>query len=36
MVLISDGSFLMGSDDHSAYPADGEKPVREITVDPSG
>ena len=33
MVLIGEGSFLMGSDDHWAYPADGEGPVREITLD---
>ncbi len=33
MVLIGGGSFLMGSDDQWAYPADGEGPVREISLD---
>jgi formylglycine-generating enzyme len=33
MVLIGNGSFLMGSDDPWAYPADGEGPVREISLD---
>jgi sulfatase modifying factor 1 len=33
MVLIQSGSFLMGSDDRWAYPADGEGPVREISLD---
>ena len=32
-VLIAKGSFLMGSDDGWAYPADGEGPVREISLD---
>jgi hypothetical protein len=33
MVLIGNGSFLMGSNDRWAYPADGEGPVREISLD---
>ena len=33
MVPIEKGSFLMGSDDRWAYPADGEGPVREISLD---
>ena len=33
MALIAGGSFLMGSDDRWAYPADGEGPVREISLD---
>ena len=33
MVLIGTGSFLMGSDDRWAYPADGEGPVREVSLD---
>jgi formylglycine-generating enzyme len=33
MVHIGDGSFLMGSDDRWAYPADGEGPVHEVSVD---
>ena len=32
-LLIEGGSFLMGSDDRWAYPADGEGPVREISLD---
>ena len=34
MVLLSGGSFLIGSDDPWVYPRDGEGPVREVTVDP--
>ena len=30
MVLVSAGTFRMGSDDHLAYPDDGEAPVREV------
>ncbi len=30
MVLVSAGSFLMGSEDRFAYPDDGEGPVREV------
>jgi formylglycine-generating enzyme len=33
MVLLEAGEFLMGSEDRLAYPADGEGPVRRITVD---
>jgi len=33
MFLIGNGSFLMGSNDRWAYPADGEGPVREISLD---
>ena len=33
MALIEGSSFLMGSDDRWAYPADGEGPVREISLD---
>jgi sulfatase modifying factor 1 len=33
MALIPADSFLMGSDDALAYPADGEGPVREISLD---
>jgi formylglycine-generating enzyme required for sulfatase activity len=32
MVLIRGGSFLMGSQDPDAFPADGEGPVREVEV----
>ena len=34
MVLIGTGSFLIGSDDRWAYPADGEGPVQEVSLDP--
>ena len=33
MVLLQGGPFLMGSDDPWVYPADGEGPVREVSVD---
>jgi len=33
MVTIPGGSFLMGGDDPDAFPADGEGPVRPVTVD---
>jgi formylglycine-generating enzyme len=33
MVLIGAGSFLIGSNDGWAYPADGEGPVREVSLD---
>ena len=33
MVLVDGGSFLMGSEDRLAYPADGEGPVRKVSVD---
>ncbi|MCC7369704.1 MAG: formylglycine-generating enzyme family protein [Chloroflexi bacterium] len=34
MVLLDGGPFLMGTDDHEGYPADGEGPVRKIRVSP--
>lgn len=34
MVLIPGGEFLMGTDDREGFPADGEGPVREITLKP--
>ncbi|KRF05993.1 hypothetical protein ASG89_19805 [Paenibacillus sp. Soil766] len=34
MVLIPGGKFLMGTDDREGFPADGEGPVREISVKP--
>lgn len=34
MAAIPGGTFLMGSEDPMAYPADGESPVREVHVDP--
>jgi len=33
MVKLDGGSFLMGSNDRT-FPADGEAPIREITLDP--
>lgn len=33
MEKIEGGSFLMGTDDDVGFPADGEGPVREVTVD---
>ncbi|WP_167953399.1 formylglycine-generating enzyme family protein [Brevibacterium marinum] len=32
MIGLAGGTFLMGSEDPSAYPADGEGPVREVAV----
>jgi sulfatase modifying factor 1 len=32
MALLPEGEFMMGSDDRLAYPADGEGPVRSISV----
>ncbi len=32
MILLPGGAFLMGSDDGVGYPADGEGPVREVTL----
>ena len=32
MVQISEGEFLMGSEDRLAYPSDGESPVRRVRV----
>lgn len=34
MVLLDGGMFLMGSEDEVGFPADGEGPVREVTVSP--
>lgn len=34
MLYLSDGAFLMGTDDQEGFPADGEGPVRQITVNP--
>jgi sulfatase modifying factor 1 len=34
MVLLEGGTFLMGSTDHEGFPADGEGPVREVTLKP--
>ena len=34
MVELSGGPFLMGTEDASGFPADGEGPVREVRVDP--
>lgn len=34
MVLLDGGAFLMGSDSGEGYPADGEGPVREVTLSP--
>jgi sulfatase modifying factor 1 len=34
MVLLSGGVFLMGTDDEQGFAADGEGPVREVTIVP--
>ena len=34
MVRLDGGRFLMGTESREAFPADGEGPVREVTVDP--
>ncbi len=34
MALLPGGVFLMGTDDRSGFPADGEGPVRAVTLDP--
>jgi sulfatase modifying factor 1 len=34
MIKLDGGPFLMGTNDRDSIPADGEGPVREITVDP--
>lgn len=34
MVQLSGGVFLMGTESPEAFPADGEGPVRRVTVDP--
>ncbi|MDI1462803.1 formylglycine-generating enzyme family protein [Catellatospora sp. KI3] len=33
-VALAGGAFLMGTDDSEGFPADGEGPVREVTVRP--
>ncbi len=33
MIKLPGGKFFMGSDDEEGFPADGEGPVREITLD---
>ncbi|SFD87615.1 Formylglycine-generating enzyme, required for sulfatase activity, contains SUMF1/FGE domain [Lentibacillus persicus] len=33
MVLLEGGTYLMGTDSEEGFPADGEGPVREVTVD---
>ena len=33
LALVRGGSFLIGSEDRWAYPADGEGPVREVSLD---
>ena len=32
-VYIESGTYRMGTDSQDGYPADGEGPVREVTVD---
>jgi len=34
MILLEGGSFLMGTDDSEGFAADGEGPVRRVTLDP--
>jgi sulfatase modifying factor 1 len=34
MIRLDGGTFLMGTDTDEGFPADGEGPVREVTVDP--
>lgn len=34
MVHLPGGSFLMGTEDRQGFPADGEGPIRRITLDP--
>ena len=34
MALIPGGAFLMGADDSDGFPADGEGPIREVSVSP--
>jgi formylglycine-generating enzyme len=34
MTAIEGGPFLMGTEDGDGFPADGEGPVREVTLDP--
>ncbi len=34
MIRLDGGTFLMGTDDPGGFPADGEGPIREVTVGP--
>ncbi|MGH9626942.1 MAG: SUMF1/EgtB/PvdO family nonheme iron enzyme, partial [Bryobacteraceae bacterium] len=34
MIKLDGGRFLMGTEDNEGFPADGEGPVRETTIDP--
>ena len=34
LVLLDGGEFLMGSEDRDGFPADGEGPVRRVTLNP--
>lgn len=34
MIYLDGGTFLMGTDDQEGFPADGEGPVREVTIKP--
>jgi formylglycine-generating enzyme len=34
MIELAGGSFLMGTDDETGFPADGEGPVREVELSP--
>lgn len=34
MVRLDGGTFWMGTEDDEGFPADGEGPIREVTVDP--
>jgi formylglycine-generating enzyme required for sulfatase activity len=34
MILLDGGRFYMGTEDKEGFPADGEGPIREVTIDP--
>ena len=34
MIKLDGGRFLMGTEDDEGFPADGEGPIREVTIDP--
>src|SRR4051794_1729952 len=34
MIYLPGGEFIMGTDDREGFPADGEGPVRSVTVGP--
>jgi len=34
MIKLDGGPFLMGTESDEGFPADGEGPVREVTLDP--